>query len=58
MAVTQPAAQSSRPSPYDALAPGIKLAAQLSPEPEAEDLAWVAQMGIVRAGCQVGRLLG
>ena len=33
-------------SPLDAIAPGIKLTAQLRPEPEESDLQWLAQMGI------------
>jgi mannonate dehydratase len=37
------------PGPYDRLAPGLKLAAQLSPEPEDADLEWVAQMGVDHA---------
>ncbi|HEX2516308.1 MAG TPA: mannonate dehydratase [Chloroflexota bacterium] len=33
-------------SPLDAIEPGIKLTAQLRPEPEESDLRWLAQMGI------------
>jgi mannonate dehydratase len=33
-------------SPLDRIPPGIKLAAQMRPEPTEDDLRWVAQMGI------------
>ena len=39
----------TKPSPYDKIAPGIKLTAQMSPEPKTEDLEWVAQMGVTHA---------
>jgi mannonate dehydratase len=46
----------SRPAPLEPpegplarIAPGIKLAAQMSPEPAEDDLRWVAQMGIEHA---------
>ena len=40
---------STKPGPYDNIAPGIKLTAQMSPEPKTEDLEWVAQMGVDHA---------
>jgi len=39
-------ATTTKSSPYDKIAPGIKLTAQMSPEPKEEDLQWVAQMGV------------
>ena len=36
----------STASPLDKIAPGLKITAQLSPEPKEEDLRWVSQMGI------------
>jgi mannonate dehydratase len=35
-----------RPSPLDRIAPGIKIAAQMSPEPSEQDLQFVRQMGV------------
>ena len=43
-------------SPLDAIEPGIKLTAQLRPEPEESDLRWLAQMGIEPRGDVDGRL--
>ncbi len=47
---TAPAAHSAgRSSPIDKIAPGVKITAQMSPEPAEEDLQWIAQMGIQHA---------
>jgi mannonate dehydratase len=37
---------SGKASPLERIAPGIKIAAQMSPEPKEEDLQWVRQMGV------------
>jgi mannonate dehydratase len=42
-------ARKARTSPYDAIAPGIKIAAQMSPEPRDVDLQFVRQMGVEHA---------
>src|SRR5437588_2534876 len=34
------------PSPLDRIAPGVKITAQVSPEPREEDLRFVRQMGV------------
>lgn len=39
-------AASAEPSPLDRIAPGIKIAAQMSPEPREQDLRLVRQMGV------------
>src|SRR5579862_70082 len=39
-------APSARTSPLDRIAPGVKIAAQMSPEPREPDLAFVRQMGV------------
>lgn len=39
-------APSARSSPIDRIPPGIKIAAQMSPEPPARDLQFVRQMGV------------
>ena len=43
-----PSASSStaKPSPIDKVAPGIKIAIQMSPEPRPQDLAFARQMGV------------
>ncbi len=43
--MTAATAASTRP-PLMEIAPGIKIAAQMSPEPSEEDLRWVRQMGV------------
>jgi mannonate dehydratase len=42
-------ARAGRPSPLEKIPPGIKITAQMSPEPAEDDLRWVAQMGIDHA---------
>ena len=44
MSISNP--RSVRPSPVERIAPGIKIAAQMSPEPREQDLRWVRQMGV------------
>jgi len=46
MAVAEAPRTGAKPSPYDKIAPGVKITIQMSPEPKTEDLEWVAQMGI------------
>jgi mannonate dehydratase len=39
----------TKPSPIDRVAPGVKICAQMSPEPSESDLAFVRQMGVEHA---------
>jgi mannonate dehydratase len=39
-------ATSTKPSPLERIAPGIKITAQMSPEPREQDLQFVRQMGV------------
>lgn len=47
--MTSTATAESRPSPLETVAPGIKIAAQMSPESEERDFQFVRQMGIRHA---------
>jgi mannonate dehydratase len=44
--MTAPDLTSAKPGPLDRIAPGVKIAAQMSPEPKEADLKWVSQMGV------------
>jgi mannonate dehydratase len=44
-----PGAAADKASPIDRVKPGIKICAQMSPEPAEVDLAWVQQMGVGHA---------
>lgn len=44
--MTTTATTRTKPSPLDAIAPGMKIAAQMSPEPSEDDLRFVRQMGV------------
>ena len=44
--MSMPGAAAGKASPIDRIKPGIKITAQMSPEPSEEDLRWVRQMGV------------
>ncbi|HEX5417395.1 MAG TPA: mannonate dehydratase [Chloroflexota bacterium] len=47
--MTAPQASPGKPSPIDRITRGVKIAAQVSPEPREVDLKFVAQMGVQHA---------
>ena len=47
--MSMPGAAAGKASPIDRIKPGIKICAQMSPEPTEVDLAWVQQMGVGHA---------